>query len=242
MASDLAGAGAPQTLEEQKRSLRTRALSIGVAVAPFGFAFGVLCTQAGLNIWQAMGFSSFVFTGGSQFAAVTVLREGGAASTAIAGSLLLAMRFLAYGVVMSPSMSKSRWKRALESHLMIDESLAVGTAASDRSLIRYGYLAGGLSVFAFWNTATLLGVLIGSGAGDAIATYGIDAAIPASFVVLVWPRLRDKEQLPIALLGGLITVVAIPFTPPGVPILAAALACVLVLRKQTAETARTDAK
>ena len=60
-----------------RRKLRMQAISVGLAVAPFGAAFGALCTEAGLGTWEALGFSSFVFGGSSQFAAVTVLAEGG---------------------------------------------------------------------------------------------------------------------------------------------------------------------
>jgi 4-azaleucine resistance transporter AzlC len=214
----------------QRSELRTKALSIGLAVAPFGLAFGVLCGQAGLSVWQAAGFSALVFTGSAQFAAVTVLKEGGGVSTAIATALLISIRFVAYGVVMAPHMPVRRWRRALESHLMIDESMAIGTAAQSPKLVRYGYLAGGLSVFVLWNLTTLLGIAIGGGAQDSIHRLGIDAAIPASFLFLVWPRLQDRAQRPVVLLGALITLVLIPIAPPGVPILAAAAASLIAFR------------
>jgi 4-azaleucine resistance transporter AzlC len=214
----------------QKAALRTKGLSIGLAVAPFGIAFGVLCGQTGLAVWQAVGFSALVFTGASQFAAVTVLNDGGSATTAIVTALLLGLRSLAYGVLMAPSMSVQRWKRALESHLMIDESMAIGTAAPDSSLVRYGYLCGGIGVFVLWNISTLIGAVIGGGADATLLKFGVDVAVPASFVVLVWPRLMDPKQRPIAILGALITVALIPVAPAGVPILASGLAALLIFR------------
>ncbi len=216
-----------------RAELRTKALSIGLAVAPFGLAFGVLCGQSGLAVWQAAGFSALVFTGSAQFAAVTVLKEGGGASTAIVTALLISIRFVAYGVVMAPHMPVKRWRRALESQLMIDESMAIGTAAPHPDLVRYGYLAGGVSVFVLWNLTTLLGVAIGGGAQHSIHRLGIDAAIPASFLFLVWPRLLDRKQRPVVLLGALITLVSIPYAPPGVPILAAAAASIIAFRAGT---------
>lgn len=224
------GTNDDRTLDE-RRSLRNKALSIAVALIPFGIAFGISCSNAGLSVWQAAGFSSLVFTGGSQFAAVGVLKDGGAPASAIASALLLGLRSLAYGVVMTPYLTGPIWTRALDSQLMIDESVAVGTAASTPALVRYGYRWGGLSVFVFWNITTVIGALIGSNAGDLIEKFGIDAAIPASFLALVWPRLRDRRQLPIAALGALIALVLIPLTPPGIPILAAGFAAVLGLRE-----------
>ena len=217
-------------LASERRELRNKALSIAVALIPFGLAFGISCADAGLSVWQALGFSSLVFTGGGQFAAVGVLRDGGAPIAAIASALLVGLRSLAYGVVMTPHLPGPRWKRALECQIMIDESVAVGTAARSPSLVRYGYRCGGLSVFAFWNVSTILGALIGSNAGDLIQKFGIDAAIPASFLALVWPRLSDREQLRIAALGALIALVLVPIAPPGIPILASGFASVLALR------------
>ncbi len=199
-------------------------MSIAVALIPFGIAFGISCAEAGLSVWHAVGFSTLVFTGGSQFAAVGVLRDGGAPASAIASALLLGLRSLAYGVVMTPHLRGPLWTRALDSHLMIDESVAVGLGANVPSNIRYGYRWGGLSVFVLWNITTMIGALIGSNAGDLIETFGIDAAVPASFLALVWPRLLDETQRRIAMFGALIAAVLIPLAPPGVPILAAGLA------------------
>lgn len=210
--------------DDDRRAIRRRAVSISVALIPFAFAFGISCADAGLSVWHAVGFSLLVFTGGSQFAAVGVLRDGGAPASAIASGLLLGLRLLAYGVVMTPHLPGPWWKRALDSHLMIDESVAVGLGASDPSNVRYGYRWGGLSVFVLWNISTVAGALVGSNAGDLIERFGIDAAVPASFLALVWPRLLDQRQRIIALAGAVIAATLIPLAPPGIPILTAALA------------------
>ena len=75
-----------------RRKIRMQAISVGLAVAPFGAAVGALCTEAGLGTWEALGFSSFVFGGSSQFAAVTVLAEGGTIIAAVIAGLLLNLR------------------------------------------------------------------------------------------------------------------------------------------------------
>lgn len=219
------------SLDAERRRLRNRAVSIAVALIPFGFAFGISVSQAGLGPWHAAGFSLLVFSGGSQFAAIGVLNDGGSPASAIASALLLGLRLLAYGVVMTPHLPGPRWTRALDSHLMIDESIAVGTAAQDPSLVRYGYRWGGLSIFVCWNISTMIGVLVGANAGDLIQRLGIDAAVPASFLALVWPRLTDREQLPVGLLGGAIALVLIPLAPAGIPILASGLAAAVSFRR-----------
>ena len=68
-----------------RRSIRAQALSIGLAISPFGLAFGAFCTDAGISMWEALGFSALVFGGSSQFAAVSVLADDG---TVLALSLI----------------------------------------------------------------------------------------------------------------------------------------------------------
>ena len=214
---------------EERSSIARQALPIGLSVSPFGIAFGVMCTQANLRWFHALGMSSLVFTGGTQFAAVGVLKDGGTAAAAILAGLLLSMRSLVYGLMMTPTLKGSFLFRAFASQLMIDESVAVGTAQHTPQARRAGYLAGGLSVFVFWNLATMIGYwLIGSNA-DFTRRFGLDATVPAAFAALVWPRVRDARQRPITLVGAVIAFALIPLVPPGMPIVAAALAVPIVL-------------
>ena len=179
---------------------------------PFGVAFGVASTEAGLAVWQASAYSLLVFTGSAQFAAVGVIGDGGSAVAAIAAGVLLNLRSLAFGVVM-----------ALWSQFMIDETTAVAAAQADLKLRRYAYLYSGVVLFTAWNVSTLVGAAVLSSSGDLVTTWGIDAAIPAVFLALLWPRLADPGQRRSALLGGAIALALLPVAPPGVPILAAGL-------------------
>jgi len=211
--------------QRQRRQIDRQALSISVALAPFGLVFGVACVQAGLGLAEAVGFSALVFTGSAQFAAVGVLGDGGGAAAAIGAGLLLNVRSLAFGVLLAPVLTGRRWQRALLAQLVIDESTAVATAQTGRRWQRYGFLAGGLGVFAVWNLSTILGVLLAT--DDAfIEDLGLDAAAPAAFLALLWPRLVGRggaQGRRIALTGAVIAAAAVPLAPPGIPILLAGL-------------------
>lgn len=213
-----------------REAILRQSVAIGVSLIPFGIAFGVACTKAGLHWPQALAFSALVFTGGSQFAAVGVLGDGGSAAAAIIAGLLLAVRSLIYGIVMAPWLRGSVRFRALASQLMIDESLAVSTAQpEDVALRRFGYLAGGLSVFVLWNISTLVGSVAFSNAGSFVTEWGIDATIPAAFAALLWPRLTDSDQRRVAFAGALIALLCVPFVPPGIPIVASGAGVFVVL-------------
>lgn len=206
-----------------RRELQRQALSISLAVAPFGIVFGVACAEAGLSPLVALGYSTLVFAGSAQFAAVDVLGDGGTVAAAVTAGVLLNLRSLAFGVAMAPVLTGPLWRRALLSQLMIDESTAVGTSRPEPHWRRYGYLVAGLGVFALWNLTTLIGVTAISSSGDLIERTGLDAAAPAAFLALLWPRLATAAQRNVALAGALIALALVPIAPAGVPIVAAAL-------------------
>lgn len=219
----------------RRRRIHRQALSIAFALAPFGIVFGVACVQADLGLAEAIGFSAIVFTGSAQFAAVGVLGDGGGAVAAVSAGLLLNIRSLAFGVLLAPALTGRAGTRALLAQLVIDESTAVATAQDEPRWRRYGFLAGGIAVFTVWNLTTVAGVLLASIGDDFITDLGLDAAAPAAFLALLWPRLVGDGGATgrrIAVSGGLIAAAAVPFTPPGIPILLAGLG-VLATRRHS---------
>ena len=205
------------------------------AVAPFGIVFGVACADAGLTWLDAVGFSALTFAGSSQFAAVEVIGDGGTAVAAIAAGLLLNLRSLAYGVLVAPDLAGPVWKRAAMAQLVIDEATAVATVQHDGRWRRLGFLAGGLSVFVVWNLTTVAGVALGSVGDDFVTDYGLDAAAPAAFLALLWPRVSgpgNADGRRVALLGAAIAVASVPLAPPGMPILFAAAAALIPVRSR----------
>jgi predicted branched-subunit amino acid permease len=210
----------------RRRTIHRQAASIVAAVAPFGIVFGAAAATAGLSLLQAVGYSALVFGGSSQFAAVEILGDGGSVASAAIAGLLLNVRSLAFGVIMAPALFGVWWQRAAMSQLMIDESTAVGAAQIEQRWRRYGYLVAGIGVFVVWNLTTILGHVAFAGAGDLITELGLDAAGPAAFLALLWPRLSSAPQRRTAIAGALVALALIPVAPPGVPILASMLGVV----------------
>lgn len=222
----------------RRRRIHRQALSISLALAPFGLVFGVACAQAGLGLGEAVGFSTLVFTGSAQFAAVGVLDDGGGVVAAIGAGLLLNIRCLAFGMLLAPALTGSAGVRALLAQLVIDESTAVATAQTERRWQRYGFIAGGIGVYAVWNLMTVAGVLLAEVGDDGfIADWGLDAAAPAAFLALLWPRLvgdDGPQGRRIAAGGAVIAAVTIPLAPAGIPILAAGVGILAARRPRGA--------
>ncbi|KLI99308.1 AzlC family ABC transporter permease [Luteimonas sp. FCS-9] len=196
-------------------------LSIALATGLYGVSFGALSVAAGLDLWQTMALSLLMFTGGSQFAFVGVLAGGGSGAAAFGAASLLGVRNAVYAVQINRLLRPRGAARLLAAQMTIDESTATAAGQDAPAEQRRGFWVAGLGVFVCWNLFTLVGALVGDVIGDP-RRWGLDGAAVAAFVGLLWPRLRGREPVAIAVVCALATALAMPWLPPGVPILVAA--------------------
>ena len=63
------------------------------------------------------------------------------------------------------------------------------------------------------------------------SSLGLDGAFPALFLALLVPQLRTRVARLAALIGAVVAFVLIPLTPAGLPVIAAAFACLLGWRR-----------
>lgn len=212
---------------DRRRAVLRQALGVGVATGAYGVSFGAVSVAAGLSVAQTCALSLLMFTGASQFALVGVLAAGGSPFAGAATAVLLGTRNAFYGVRMGALLGWRGARRAAAAHVLIDESTAVGLAhASSRPAARLGFAATGVSVLVLWNAATLAGALAGSALGDP-RRLGLDAAVGAAFLALVWPQVRGRRALAVAAGAAALALALVPSTPAGVPVLAAVGVAVL---------------
>jgi len=210
-------------------------ISVGIATGAYGISFGALSVAAGLDVWQTCALSLLMFTGGSQFAFVGVLGAGGSGLAAGATAGLLGARNALYSLQVAPLLDLQgltlggRLRRVAAAQLTIDESTAMATAQPGAPAKRYAFWVTGATVFVCWNVATLIGALAGSAIDP--ERYGLDAAFPAGFVAMVAPHLRHRQGLAAGAVAAVICLTLIPFTPVGVPILCAAAAVFIGVRR-----------
>ena len=207
----------------------TACLTLSAAVGVFAFSFGVGSVAAGASVAQTCAMSIFVFTGASQFSAISVVGAGGSLGSALGGALVLAARNGVYGLAMSRRLDGSLGRRLLAAQFTIDETTAMSVTQPDRRRQQIAFWFTGLTLFSFWNLGTLIGALTGSAIDP--KTFGLDAAFPAGFVAMVWPLLSDRRARTAAVLGSLICLVAIPIAPVGVPILLSSLAVLVGVQR-----------
>jgi 4-azaleucine resistance transporter AzlC len=199
------------------------AAPIGIAAAAFSLSFGVLARTAGMGWVAPLLMSATTFAGSAQFAAVSILKDGGAAASAIAAAVMLNARYAPIGISVASGFEGPPLKRLLQAQLVVDESWALALKRREGFDVRVLLGAGGL-LYVCWTGGTAAGVLLGDLIGDP-NRIGLDAAFPALFFALLVPQLTGGRALSAALLGGGTALVLIPFTPAGVPIIAGAAAC-----------------
>jgi predicted branched-subunit amino acid permease len=203
------------------------AMSIGLAVGAYGLSFGALATTAGLTVGQTIALSSLTFTGASQFAFVGVVASGGSWVAAMLAAWFLGVRNALYGLSLAPLLQLTRSRRLVAAQLVIDETTAMTVSRPRAPTVRLAFWATGVSVFTCWNVATILGALGAQQIGDP-RKLGLDAAVGAAFLALLWPRLSDRTARLTAGLAALVALALTPVLPPGVPVLAAAAVAVVV--------------
>lgn len=209
------------------RKIIADSLGVGVGVGLYGVTFGALATATGLSIWQACVLSLLAFTGASQFAFIGVLASGGSPMTAAGTAVLLGGRNIFYGITLARVLSVRGWRRGAVAHLIIDESTAMGLGRTEPREARLAFYWTGIAIFILWNLMTLIGAIAGNAIGDPEA-FGLDAAVGAAFLGLLWPRLASRVARVWALTAVIVALALVPLTAPGLPIVLGGAAAVVL--------------
>jgi 4-azaleucine resistance transporter AzlC len=205
-------------------------LPLAAATIVDGVTFGLLARSVGLDGFSAVAMSGFAFSGSAQFTAVGVLAAGGGIAAAVLPALLLNSRSLPMGLSVTPLLRGRRIRRALEAQLVIDESWAASQLAPG-SFRRAMLFAVGATQWLTWVGGTLIGVAGAAFIEDPRA-LGLDAVVPALFLVLLAPQLRSRDPLLAAIGGAAITLGLTSFLPPGMAVTAAVLAALVGWRRE----------
>lgn len=209
-----------------------------------GVSVGATSASGGLPWWVPIAMSLLIFAGGSQIAATGVVLAGGSPVAAVAAGAVLNTRLFPYGLavadVAGPSESgpsergpardrKGRGAsqairrlgiRALGTQVITDESVAFALREADPARRRAAFWTCGLGLYAVWNAAVALGVLLGSAVRDTDA-FGLDATFPAVMLALALPALAGWRTRFSAGTGAVLAVALTPVLPAGLPVLAA---------------------
>jgi 4-azaleucine resistance transporter AzlC len=217
-----------------------RGVRLGLPFGAVGFvlslSFGVLAVQAGFTVPQAIVTSALVFAGSAQFTALAIVSGGGGIGAALTAATLMHSRFLAMGVAIAPSLRGGPLRRAAEGQAVVDSSWALasrGDGTFDRALL----IGTTVPQYVSWLAGTVVGALAGDLVGDP-DRFGLDVVFPVFFVAILIGELRRPRARLVALAGSGIALALVPFTPPGIPVLAAGVAALIGLARPEAMARR----
>jgi predicted branched-subunit amino acid permease len=211
----------PSRLNPQQRRVLADSMGVATATGAYGVSFGAIGATSGFTVWQTCVLSLLVFTGASQYAMVGVVASGGSMWSGSATALLLGTRNTLYGLRLASLLRLRGWRRLLGAQIVIDETTAMALKPKDSEDARLAFYATGIGIYALWNLATLVGAVAGDAIGDTDA-YGLDAAVPAAFLALLWPRLDTAFTRLTALAAAALALLLVPVARPGFPVIAAA--------------------
>ncbi|HWQ12764.1 MAG TPA: AzlC family ABC transporter permease [Roseiflexaceae bacterium] len=179
-------------------------LPIILGAAPFGMIYGALAMSAGLSPAAAQAMSAIVFAGSSQFIGAGLFAAGAPWPVIVLTTLVVNLRHALYSASVAPFVAHlpARWKVAL-AYLLTDEAYAVAIQrlrAPGETRERHWYILGtGLALWVSWQLATAVGVFLGA---QVPAGWGLDFALPLTFIALLVPTLGNRPTALAALVAA----------------------------------------
>nr|WP_252731364.1 AzlC family ABC transporter permease [Lentibacter algarum] len=176
-----------------------------LVVTPFALVFGVIATEAGLNITEAFLFSITTNAGAAQLTSLQLLQENTPAVIALVSGLAVNLRMAMYSASLTPHLGAAPlWKRALIAYLLVDQSYALSHAKfeerNDWSLQqKTSYYFGSCTpVVPLWSLMTLVGAFLGESIPPSMA---LDFAVPIAFLAITAPMMRTAPHMLAALVA-----------------------------------------
>ena len=202
-----------------------RLFPIGLFTLPFGLAFGVAASEAGLTEFQAISMSVLAFSGAAQFAALDFWGDTIAVGSLAMVVLALNARLVIMGAAVSPWINQLRsGQRILTLGLLSDPNFADSQPAFQSGERDAGLLVGGgLILWMFWVIGTAIGILGGAAIGNT-AVFGIDVVMPCFFVAVVAGQLKGRAKFVPVVVASVASIALLGWVPTGWNVVLGALA------------------
>jgi len=184
-----------------------------LVAGPFALLFGVLATEAGLNLFEVMSFSFVVIAGAAQFTALQLMQDEAPTIIVLISALAVNLRVAMYSAALTPYLGKAPlWQRAFAAYLLVDQSYALShskfEAEPEMSIpSRVVYYFGTCSlVMMTWFACSYLGAALGTTLPPGIP---LDFALPIAFLSMVAPMMRTMAHLVAAAVAIVVSLVAV---------------------------------
>ena len=183
-----------------------------LVIIPFASLFGVLATEAGLNVIETMAFSIVVIAGAAQFTALQLMQENVPTVIVLISALAVNLRMAMYSASLTPFIGAAPlWQRALCAYLTVDQSYVVGVSKFEREPdmtvpARVAYFLGAVTpIVPLWYGFTYVGAVLGAQIPE---SWALDFAIPITFLAMIAPMFRTAAHVIAALVAVVVSLLA----------------------------------
>ena len=198
---------------------------------PFAILFGIVATEAGLDIAQTLGMSVVVIAGASQFTAIQLMTENASIWAVLAASLAVNLRMAMYSASLQPHLGTAPlWQRLLVGYVNFDVSYALGMLeyeerpAQPVSQKVAFFLGTSMLILPMWIGGTVIGAIAGEALSDSMS---VDFVMPILFLALVGPMLKTLAHLGAAV-TSVVAAMALADLPSGTGLLIAGFLAMIV--------------
>ncbi|MDO5706971.1 MAG: AzlC family ABC transporter permease, partial [Paracoccus sp. (in: a-proteobacteria)] len=196
-----------------------------LVMVPFAVLFGVVASDAGMDLTQIMGFSVMVLAGASQFTAVQLLADQVPVLLVIISALAVNLRMAMYSASLVPWLGAATIReRMAVAYLLVDQTYALSIQyyelhprLSVRQRLAY-FIGSATALCLPWMVFSWIGATIGKAIP---ASIPLDFAVPITFLAMIAPMLRTPAHMAacvVAVIAGL----ALSGLPNGLGLLIAA--------------------
>jgi 4-azaleucine resistance transporter AzlC len=203
--------------------LRAQPLAVGV----FGYAvaFGLLASDAGLSVLEAVLMSATVYSGSAQVATVGGLAAGAGILASVVTVLMLNARYLLYGASLRPWLSQSTPGQAYASlYFLGDGNWLLSMNARNTGEQDAGFVFGsGIAMFLPWVGGTLLGSVAGNWIGRP-ELLALDFLLVAFCAAMAVDLFKSRGDLWIVAVAAAVALGVDRFAPSGWTIVATGVA------------------
>lgn len=179
---------------------------------PFALLFGVLATEAGLNVFETLAFSIVVLAGASQFTALSLMEENAPTLVVLASALAVNLRMAMYSASITPHLGAIPfWWRALAAYFLVDQTYGLAIARYEARpemtpRDKLGYFFGTvIPICATWYVFTIVGALAGAQIPE---SWPLDFVLPMAFIAMIGPLLRTPAHMVAAVTGVTVALLA----------------------------------
>ena len=163
-----------------------------------GIGYAAIALKAGMNPFQTVLFSVFVYAGAGEIIGATMLLNGASILAIILTNFVVNLRYMVMNtVVYNKAKDSSTTLNILSSHFAVDESFAVFSLMDESSIWTYIGLA--FTSYLSWILGAIIGVML-LDILPVIVTNSFNISLYALFVAILVPAMKENKQIALLVL------------------------------------------